>query len=528
MKKISIILLLLLLPVFIFCSGPGVYWGAFLGDNTTAFAADKYGEIYGKKMAIVMWFIDWNSDFPLPLCSVLYKNGYIPDITWEPWLYSDKNAINLDKIINGKFDEYIKNFARGAKTYGNILFLRVGHEFNGDWYPWCIVNNNNDPEKFKKAWIHIHDIFDSEGATNVRWIWCPNSGTAIKAAWNNPILAYPGDNYADWIGIDGYNFGTYQSWSSWQTFDDIFGPMYALLSVKIKDKPFMIPEFACADRGGDKAAWISSLEAAFKKYPRIKAFVWFDINKEMDWRINSSPGSLSAFKQLISSSYFSGSANGLENIAAEKIVNGSLPRGSAVTPVNKHLIISRPVPDAVIDGKLDEKVNGDPVIIGGSRIYTGYDSQNFYFFADVVSGNSGAINTKKEADMNGGDCVEFALSMDPSADPARRSFGRDDFLIGIKAGDDIGTWNWTLKAPLENPVIFYKKKNNGYILEGHIPLYNFQIGCMCKMKNKPAGFDAAIDFSGRDGKFEKQTIWSGNNTFDKNPSQWGKIIFSTN
>jgi hypothetical protein len=30
--------------------------------------------------------------------------------------------------------------------------------------------------------------------------------------------------------------------------------------------------------------------------PRIEGLVWFNINKETDWRINSSPAALAAFR----------------------------------------------------------------------------------------------------------------------------------------------------------------------------------------------------------------------------------------
>jgi hypothetical protein len=36
----------------------------------------------------------------------------------------------------------------------------------------------------------------------------------------------------------------------------------------------------------------------------IRAVVWFDINKETDWRINSSPSALSAYQAMVLDPYF--------------------------------------------------------------------------------------------------------------------------------------------------------------------------------------------------------------------------------
>ena len=67
----------------------------------------------------------------------------------------------------------------------------------------------------------------------------------------------------------------------------------------------MIPETASAEQGGDKAAWIAAILPALKtSYPTIKAFVWFHMNKETDWRIDSSPQARDAFVPMARDAYF--------------------------------------------------------------------------------------------------------------------------------------------------------------------------------------------------------------------------------
>lgn len=64
-----------------------------------------------------------------------------------------------------------------------------------------------------------------------------------------------GDEYVDWVGIDGYNHGTTYSWSTWQSAAEIFGPTYDVIT-SITNKPIMIGEMGCAEAGGNKSQWL--------------------------------------------------------------------------------------------------------------------------------------------------------------------------------------------------------------------------------------------------------------------------------
>jgi hypothetical protein len=112
---------------------------------------------------------------------------------------------------------------------------------------------------------------------------------------------YPGDAYVDWTGVDGYNWGTTNG--GWQTFQQVFREIYPLLAAK--KKPIMIGEMSCAQVGGDKGKWIDEIIPTLRaSFPLIKCLVWFDINKEADWRISSSPESEAAFTRMAGDSYF--------------------------------------------------------------------------------------------------------------------------------------------------------------------------------------------------------------------------------
>ncbi len=52
-----------------------------------------------------------------------------------------------------------------------------------------------------------------------------------------------GDNYTDWLGIDGYNWGSSQSWSKWQWPNEVFDNMVGRLRKLSSTKPLSFNEF---------------------------------------------------------------------------------------------------------------------------------------------------------------------------------------------------------------------------------------------------------------------------------------------
>lgn len=110
------------------------------------------------------------------------------------------------------------------------------------------------------------------------------------------------DDYVDWVGIDGYNWGTTREWSSWESLDSLIGRAYRAFAGR---KPLMIAEVSSAESGGNKGAWITSAARALKaRFPAVRALVWFHIDKETDWRIDSSPSALRSFRALAADPYF--------------------------------------------------------------------------------------------------------------------------------------------------------------------------------------------------------------------------------
>lgn len=247
-------------------------------------------EILGRRVPNIVIFRDWSSSFPVEDAREARLRAKTLQVTWEPWKYSSSKGIKLSDIIAGKHDRYIDAWAQAAKSYGNELWIRWGHEFNGNWYPWSVAANKKNPKVYIAAFRHVHDRFTRVGAFNVKWIWCYNAESVPDASWNNPTKAYPGDNYVDMVSIDGYNFGTSLSHSRWQSFREVFAEPYALAISHWKRKPLMIGETACATVGGDKAAWMRDMDRQLRtRFRKFQGLVWFEAEKEAVWRMSSVP-----------------------------------------------------------------------------------------------------------------------------------------------------------------------------------------------------------------------------------------------
>ena len=277
--------------------------GALLGTFVGAGTITDVETTLGRKLAILHNFFGWSDNWVTRVPGDL-ADGRIPLITWETWIAGV--GVPLDDIINGVHDTMITTRAQAARAVGQKFFLRWGHEMNGNWYPWDGFDNGANAAattKYIATYKHIHDIFTSVGATNVLWIFCPNVDSVPGDAWNQWANYYPGDVYVDWVGFDGYNWGTSTATGTWQSFSTIAGRIYSSLAAK--GKPMMIPETASSELGGDKAAWIAAIVPALKgSFPGIKALVWFDMNKETDWRFDSSATATAASKTMANNPYF--------------------------------------------------------------------------------------------------------------------------------------------------------------------------------------------------------------------------------
>lgn len=260
----------------------------------------------GRDPDIVMWYHSWMEPPTAAMFQTVARYSATPMVTWQPWL-DNETGLLLRNIAGGEYDDTVARWARSLKSAPGPVLLRFAHEMNGTWYPWSAGKNGNSAEDYVAAWQHLRNVFDSEGVTNVGWVWSPNVHLD-NAGFTDMASLYPGDDDVDWVGLDGYNWGDWDG-HLWQTFSEVFRPSIDIVREFAPSKPLMIAETAAGADGGSKASWMRSAffsEIPFD-FPEIRAIVWFDENKERPWRFDTNGETTKAFRAAANHAYYSGS-----------------------------------------------------------------------------------------------------------------------------------------------------------------------------------------------------------------------------
>ncbi len=272
---------------------------------------DKFAFSAGRLPNLIQVTAGWASDDYQPWFTERIANrGAMPVISWEPWNSAQESTVDqkrseqpeyaLARIVAGDFDAYIDDWAENLADWGHPVAMRFAHEMNGYWYPWAEGRNGNAPGSYVDAWRYVHDRFTEAGADNVLWLWSPN----VSYAGSSPLAPlYPGDDYVDWIGVVGYFGHGAETPTAYPTFDQLFGPTLDELEL-LSDKPVLITETGATERGGFKPEWITHTLNEIATNPRMMGFIWFDVDKETDWRITSSAESATAFKAAAADSRY--------------------------------------------------------------------------------------------------------------------------------------------------------------------------------------------------------------------------------
>jgi beta-mannanase len=306
MKKRIILVALVLsaclisVAAYAFSHKAGCFTGAFIADNPRSSDILEFKNSYGRRPYLVMVFLDWLKLPDQRIIKDIYAQGCVLFLTWEPWDSLKKEGIDFDSLLSGRYDSYIKDFALQLKGIKKVVYLRFGHEMNGNWYPWSGQKIGKD--KYIKVYRYVNNIFKDAKADNVKWVFSFN-WEDVPREGNHFSLYYPGDDYVDYLGIDGYNWGDSQSWSKWMSFKDIFVPVYNEISLKF-NRPVLISEFGSASSGGDKTQWIKEALVSIKAMGKIKGFVLFNVNKETEWKFSPQTKAGRELKRALRDSYY--------------------------------------------------------------------------------------------------------------------------------------------------------------------------------------------------------------------------------
>jgi hypothetical protein len=222
----------------------------------------------GRKFDYSLHYERLRAPFPSDAIAEDKKMGRIPIVSL--------NCGSIPDVAAGAQDDALRHLASSMAAYGAPVELRYCWEMNGAY-------RHIDAADFVPAWRHVHDIFASANAHNVRFYFCPGAEKG-RAARGLPY--YPGDQYVDDIGVDVYD-------RRGEGFDAMLAEPYGVYAGI--DKPFIIGETG-ALATQDQATFLTpeTLDLIRRKYPRLRGIVYFDAGgPHGDWSL-SGPG-LAAF-----------------------------------------------------------------------------------------------------------------------------------------------------------------------------------------------------------------------------------------
>jgi mannan endo-1,4-beta-mannosidase len=261
-------------------SSDNLSWGFFTPNPFTPEGKAKIKEVEEKlefEFPVIMWYRYLGHEFPIEGMREAYESGKIVEMTYQ--VVGDMYGRNPNfDVLDGRMEEDIRMFARGAKEFGHPFLMRLNNEMNSTWVSYSGHLCLNDPDVFKAVWRKVYDIFREEGVDNAIWIFNPNDVSFPPCRWNSHVAYYPGNEYVQMIGLTGYNTGNYfrdLTGEEWRSFTEIYDMLWDMYKDLYAEFPWIITEFACSSVGGDKKAWIDEMFDNISKYTNIKIAVWW-------------------------------------------------------------------------------------------------------------------------------------------------------------------------------------------------------------------------------------------------------------
>jgi beta-mannanase len=169
----------------------------------------------------IRWAVELWSPLNKPIC-------------WTIPLFADQG--NLHDAASGDYRNFYEQAASilaQSRPSDDVIYVRTGEEFNGNWMPWSAAGHEQD---FVKAYRQFVDAFRSV-SSRFRFEWNVN----VRETRMNPIDAYPGDDHVDVIGMDFYYNTKWNPKDPAKAWDEMVRSQYGLQWLEEFAKAHNIP-----------------------------------------------------------------------------------------------------------------------------------------------------------------------------------------------------------------------------------------------------------------------------------------------
>jgi len=266
-------------------TGTGARWVTGANGNFPS-EIEPWAAWAGRPVDLAMIFTtrdDWDGvEAPGWPLSAFTRAKWPGQISIAQPLWPDSGGNERD-CAAGDYDQHWRQFGRNLLKYGRgDAIVRLGWEFNGDWYDWYPRDVNVWKRCFGRTVTALRAT-----APDVRIDWTMTMHRDKLPRGGDVWSAYPGDAYVDIIGIDYYDMfppaPTQALWDRLCTTPS--GLCTVIAQARAHGKKFSVPEWGVVSGdggGGDNPFFIEKMYAMFQANADVLAYEAYYNNAEAD------------------------------------------------------------------------------------------------------------------------------------------------------------------------------------------------------------------------------------------------------
>jgi hypothetical protein len=263
----------------------GKVWNAVTGNVRPV---SRYIDETGRHPAVWQFFTNWGDapDWWFP---------FARQARMRPMVHITTGTLGHERITPraialGQGDGFLIGLNRAIAASGQITYVRLMAEMNGNWNPYCAFNANGSSRggahstaMFRQAWrravlivrggpvapidaklrrLHLPPVSGAGAAlaqVPVAFVWVPQVAGAPDTAANSTSAYWPGGEYVDWVGTDFYS-----KFPNWAGLERFYAHSYG--------KPFAFGEWALW--GSDNPGFVHRLFAWSRQHKRVRMLAY--------------------------------------------------------------------------------------------------------------------------------------------------------------------------------------------------------------------------------------------------------------
>lgn len=258
----------------------GMPWrsGVYLPGSNAA-TSESFGAWRGRPLDVV---VDWSA-------RQTWDEIVNPDWLYRAWSQTPytkalgvamvpegDSSATIARCATGAYDDKWRQFGRNIAAAGmaDTTVVRLGWEFNGNWYKWSAY----DPAAWAECWRQIVTAAE-ETAPGLRWDWTVNRGAGQSL--RDARQAYPGDAYVDIVGVDSYDmYPGVRTEAQWQEhYSGEYGLKFWADFARAHGKHLSVPEWGvypgtlhAGHNGGDNPFYVRKMVEFFGSLGPLLAY----------------------------------------------------------------------------------------------------------------------------------------------------------------------------------------------------------------------------------------------------------------